>query len=375
MSKHLSLLPLMAAVCIFLSACKPTGRTLPSATGSIYECVVVTDQRCYDTVAAVMAADMPCLPQMEPYFTVSRVSPNLFDDFLKSARNVLLVDINPNRYTTSKAVYRRDYWSKPQAVCRLQAPDTAAFVHYWQQYGPTIREWFVREELARQIRFLRGSINKEVRTSLQQYFGCDMLIPEDYMLIMDTTLTVSATPHSTLRTNGGVSRSSSQRTARCEVRVLWCCNAKGSIRRDLMVYTYPYTDTLTTDNLCFMRDEVMSRLVSGSVEGSFMGTEYKHFPPQMRYVQPIEETMNPRETMETGEYMETMDSSHSFYAAELRGLWRLYGGEAMGGPFVSLTQVVDGDRILTAEAFIYAAGQKKRNALRQAEAILYSFNS
>ncbi len=45
----------------------------------------------------------------------------------------------------------------------------------------------------------------------------------------------------------------------------------------------------------------------------------------------------------------------------------------MGGPFVSLTRLdqVNG-RIVTAEAFLFAAGQKKRNAMRQLEAILYT---
>ena len=58
---------------------------------------------------------------------------------------------------------------------------------------------------------------------------------------------------------------------------------------------------------------------------------------------------------------------------ETRGLWKILDGEAMGGPFVSLTRLdqVNG-RVVTAEAFLYAAGQKKRNALRQIEAILYS---
>ena len=86
-----------------------------------------------------------------------------------------------------------------------------------------------------------------------------------------------------------------------------------------------------------------------------MGTETKHFPPVSRYVSALR------------------DSIGGFYAVETRGLWRLEDGEAMGGPFVSLTRLdqVNG-RVVTAEAFLFAAGQKKRNALRQQEAILYT---
>jgi hypothetical protein len=82
-----------------------------------------------------------------------------------------------------------------------------------------------------------------------------------------------------------------------------------------------------------------------------MGTEYKFMPPQMR----------------------TILVQDSILAYEIRGLWRIQNGEAMGGPYVSHTRLdhING-RVVTAETFIFAAGQKKRNALRQAEAILYT---
>ena len=324
---------LLAAV-MLLAGCGKSGRTLPSATGSIYECVVVTHNTPYSAIAAVMEADMPCLPQMEPYFNLSHVEQAAFDDFLRSARNVLIADTDSSRYTQVKVHFSRDNWSKPQAVCRIQAPDTAAFAAWWSNNDTAVRDWFVREELARQGRFLRGSTNKQAREALQRNMQCDILVPEDYMLLKDTA------------------------------GLIWCCNSKGPVRRDLVIYSYPYTDSLafTAEHLCSKRDEVMGRLVSGSVQGSYMGTEYKHFPPQVRYIQPLQPVS-----------ASAAAAAPSFYAAEVRGLWRLYGGEAMGGPFVShsVLDYVSGN-IITAEVFVYAAGQKKRNVLRQAEAILYT---
>ena len=95
----------------------------------------------------------------------------------------------------------------------------------------------------------------------------------------------------------------------------------------------------------------MCRIVKGSVEGAYMGTEYKVMPPQMRRVA-------------------VQDSVQAY---EVRGLWKILDGEAMGGPYVSHTRLdqVNG-RVVSAETFLYAAGQKKRTALRQAEAILYT---
>ena len=141
------------------------------------------------------------------------------------------------------------------------------------------------------------------------------------------------------------------------VNVLWCCNNKGPMRKDVVVYSYPYTalEQFSGDSIISMRNAVLGQLVSAQVEGSYMGTEYKHFPPRSRQVAALRDTVG------------------GFYGIETRGLWKIYNGEAMGGPFVSLTRLdpVNG-RVVTAEVFLFAPGQKKRNAMRQLEAILYS---
>ena len=367
--RMISCLLLIATAMMMVGCGKSTGRTLTSATGSIYECLVVMNDDAltqeqlseiakyslvneasgyskpianqYDLVEAVMAADMPCMPQMEPYFRLTHVKPALFDDMFKPTRNILFVDIDPAKYTQLKAKVSNDYWSTPQAICRIQSPSQEEFVGYWLEHGKEIREWFVNQEITRQMKFYRASTNKEARAILQEQ-GYDMLLPEDYIVIMDTVL-------------GGASTYSLRRPTMIEpeVRLLWCCNNKGPMRKDIVVYSYPYTDanTFTADFLNAKRDGVLSRFITGSVEGSHMGTEYKVMPPQMRNVIVQEDEQ----------------------ATEIRGLWKILDGESMGGPYVSHTRLdqVNG-RIVTAEAFLYAAGQKKRNALRQAEAILYT---
>ena len=310
-------------------------RVLTSATGSIYECLIVCDNTVENAVQEIMGADMYGLPQMEPYFTTSHVIPAQFDDLFKSSRNILQVDINPNKYTLVKATKGRDVWSKPQAVIRIQAPSEEAFLNYWKESGEQAREWFVQEELARQGRFYRANTNKNARAILQKR-GYDMLIPEDYITIKNEKLKINNEE---------------------EIDVLWCCNDKGPMRKDVIVYSYPYTarEQFSGEAIIAMRNEVMGQLVSAQVPGSHMGTEYKHFPPVTRQVPALR------------------DSVGGFYAMETRGLWKIIDGEAMGGPFVSLTRLdqVNG-RVVTAEVFLFAAGQKKRNALRQQEAILYT---
>ncbi len=314
---------------LMLLACS-NDRLLTSATGSIYECLIVSDAVVKNAVCETMGADMYGLPQMEPTFTVTHVTTGQFDDFLKSTRNILLVDVDEHKYTQVKANRSRDVWSKPQAVLRIQAPSDEAFLNYWAENGEVIREWFVREELARQLRFYRANTNKDARAVLNKQ-GYDMLIPEDFMLIMDTCLN--------------------------DIPVLWACNNKGPMRKDIVVYSSPYTaqEQFSNEAIINTRNAVLGQLVTAQVPGSHMGTEYKHFPPVSRQVSALRDTVG------------------GFYAVETRGLWKMLDGESMGGPFVSLTRLdqVNG-RVVTAEVFLFAAGQKKRNAMRQIEAILYS---
>ena len=60
------------------------------------------------------------------------------------------------------------------------------------------------------------------------------------------------------------------------------------------------------------------------------------------------------------------------FAAEVRGLWEVEG-DAMGGPFVSITRLDEvNQRIITAEVFIFSPEKNKRNTLRRIEASLYT---
>lgn len=365
---------LCAMALLMLTACKDGGRTLTSATGTVYECLVVMNSKplsqsalqqigaiqtatgsayaedvttTYDLVKMVMGADMPCMPQMESYFKLTQVPTVAFDSYLKPTRNILYVDIDPNKYTQTKAKVATDHWSKPQAYYHIQCPSDEAFVAYWLEHGEQVRDWFVREEMRRQVRFYRASTNKQARAALERRMGADMWIPEDYMLIMDTVITVSQPDQ----------QSVSEAPNDDKVTILWCCNNKGAMRRDLVVYSYPYTDanTFTPEYLNKRRDQVLGQVVSASVDGSYMGTEYRVFPPMMSYIAGLNPTKD------------------EFYAVEVRGLWKIYDGEAMGGPYVSHTRLDEArHQVITAETFVYASGQKKRTALRQAEAILYT---
>lgn len=318
---------ILMAVALVFASCKSTTKTVPTTTGSIYELLVVVNNNYWegqqgDTLKAYLEADMPCLPQMEAYFDLSQVSWAHFDDFLKPVRNILMVDVNPEKYDSCRLSFATDLYAHPQAVAKVTAHSGEELTTFLSEKGKTIQNYFLRQELLRQAGFYKTFCNNDARELLLHKWGILMDIPSDYQIIRE------------------------------DEDFVWFCNDNGPKRRDIIVYTYPYqsANIFCCDSLCAKRDEVMHR-IEGYVEGSYMGTEYKHFPPQM----------------------EAITVNNGAYCAELRGLWKLKGGAAMGGPFVQHTRVDEvNQRVVTAEAMVYAAGQKKRNVYRQAEAVLYT---
>lgn len=321
---------ILFAICAFaliMSGCKESGVTKVTATGSIYEVLVVMDNQYWesaagDTLRSYLEADMPCLPQMESYFTVMQAQTSTFDDALKSVRNILYVDVNPDRYTQPRIHYRADVYSHPQAFASVTAPNREELTAFITEKAQEIQQFFLRQELERQAAFYRNFCNHDASDLIARKFGVEIKIPSDYQVIQE------------------------------DEYFIWCCCDNGPKRRDLVIWSYPYTDpnTFTCEFLCEKRDSVLRR-IDGYVDGSYMGTEYKIFPPQMKAI----------------------GINGGAYCAEVRGLWKMKGGAAMGGPFVQHTRLDEiNQRIITVESFIYAAGQKKRNTYRQAEAILYT---
>ena len=76
----------------------------------------------------------------------------------------------------------------------------------------------------------------------------------------------------------------------------------------------------------------------------------------------------------TGMYMRTAaiteTTQNKGKSVTIRGLWEMKD-DAMGGPFIAYWKE-NGGKIIVSEAFIYAPGRKKRNALRRLEAVLYT---
>jgi len=269
----------------------------------------------------LLNSDMEDLPQPEPVMSVHQCTQQEFTDVLKPSRNLLLTEIS-DKYTSPKITYSKDKWAAPQAVVRIVAPNDSSFAATIKQYGKNILDYYIRMERERQIAFNKNYINEAKKVEVEKIFGIQIDIPQ------------------------GISKTTIKKD------FYWLTNDLPGVNQNIVIYSYPYTDknTFTKEFLIAKRDSVMKANIPGEIDGSYMGTELKWAQPTFNEIW-----------------------VNKGYCAELRGLWRMKNGAAMGGPFYSHTRLDEiNQRVITMEVFIFAPGTKKRNPIRQLEAVLFS---
>jgi len=317
---------ILALLVIALNGCISSDRTLPAVSGSQFELLVVMNDTAWKApvgrqLSELFSQDMVGLPQSEPVLAVHQCNPVEFTDVLKPSRNIVFVEIG-DKYTTTKISYGKDRWAYPQAVVRITAPDDTTLQSSLKQYGKFVVDYFVKAERDRQIAFNKSYINENAKAEIEKMFGIQIEIPQ------------------------GISKAVKKND------FYWITNDQAGIRQDIVIYSYPYTDKkmFTKEALIARRDSVMKAYIPGELKGSYMGTELKYAEPVFNEIW-----------------------INEGYCAELRGLWRMYNGAAMGGPFFSHTRLDEvNQRVITVDAFVFAPGHKKRNAMRQLEAVVYT---
>ena len=308
-----------------LSACS-NSPTLPTATGAAGEILMVINEDVFksnvgDSIIQILNHDVPCMPQSEPMFNISRTNFEGFTSIIKPARNIILIDAG-RAYSKVKIKTEENKWGKPQAILSIQGPTTQEVADAIGKYKYQIANYFVKAERDRAIKHHQRYSEKEMVKKVEEHLGFYMAVPRNMV--------------------------------RCKKadNFMWISNNAGNMNRNIVLYTYPYTeaDAFTRAKLLQKRDSVMKLHIPGPVENSYMTTEYRFEPP----------------------IWEETALANNQYAIRLQGMWRVEG-EFMGGPFVSISCLDEkNQRIITAEAFIYAPNQYKRNAMRQLEGALYT---
>ena len=145
-----SLLISFLMLLVIMGACS-SGPVMRNATGFAYEIVVTMDKADWDAPAgkaikAELTSDIPGLPQAEPAFKITYVTPDQFNGLLTYVRNVLIVRIDKSQYTKVSLNYENNRWAKGQVVMTLTAPDDAAILEYVKAHPRNIVEFFTKCE-------------------------------------------------------------------------------------------------------------------------------------------------------------------------------------------------------------------------------------
>lgn len=169
---------LAACVAMTLTAIVATGcgGKMPLKTGSSgapYEVTVVGDST--GIVARVLSAAMPGLPQEEPMFDVVEVKGHGNGAAYSTSRNIVKIDIDPKQYAQTTVKYAINEHAEPQIVVRVCAPSAAALRR--QLPGKALVQLLCRHEMGAETARLGKRHNPEAERTIEQMFGCRMLVP------------------------------------------------------------------------------------------------------------------------------------------------------------------------------------------------------
>jgi hypothetical protein len=300
------------------------GAKMETITGKSNEVVIVIGKEIWkgevgSLMRETLAQPQSSLPQEEPIFSLIDVPPDAFINLFKSSRNIITVKIS-STYTEPKVEFARNTWAYPQAVVNIQASSADNFEELFIANSDNIIGYFLKAEKDRLKKTYLNSHEKAVHNALLEDFNIKLYVPTGFRIVKNDS------------------------------SFAWVRYETPLITQNIFVYTYPYESdsTFTQAYLISKRNLVLKQNVPGPMPGSYMTTEME-LPKDLNFL-----------------------TYNGNYACEMRGLWRVEH-DFMGGPFVSLKVLDPGKQwIVNVEGNVYAPKNKKRNYIRQLEAMIYS---
>lgn len=316
---------LMLGLTLFcLYSCNTKNSSDPNSTGQGSEILVVCEKADWDalagkTVRDALTQELEGLPESETEYTLINVPYAKFSSFLRTHRNVLILDIKKEN-TKSGIETTKDTWSHPQRVIKIIAPDDSSFVAVFNKYKKSIKDLFVQNERARFAGQNALSRNLKVESMMEKDFGIRMILSSDFYQAKKTK------------------------------DFLWLRKETTEMSLGLMIYYFPYTDTnqLSNSAILLKRNEITRQFIPGPADGSYMEVADE-------VIKPVADRIRFKGS----------------YAVETRGLWQTHG-DFMGGPFINYSVVdTSQNRIVVFDGYVYYPNKSKRNFIRQLESIIW----
>lgn len=323
-----SILYLSIIISIFSSCAKDTGPYVPASSGAPGQILIIMENQKWkygpgEIVREVFNTPYEILPQNEPVFDYSHIPPEVYSDLLNKSRNILIAKISVNvkkpEVTISKNVH-----AKPQMIITVKAKNNKEFEKLFKENADKIVYSLTNAERKRLIKVYKGKFaEKKIIDTLKNKHNIYLSVPQGYTLDVDSN------------------------------NFMWISRETPRSSQGILIWEYPYTDTLqlSLENLTAKRDSICKQYVPGPEDSTYMTTEYI-----------IDPTFN--------EFL-----LNKKYAVLIKGLWKITGkkGVFMGGPFVEITIADDKrGRLITADGYVYGGRKKKRELMRQVEAVLFT---
>lgn len=310
-------------------------RRLPRHSGESGEIIVVMPEGLWlsnpgDSLRTILEQTYPQLPQPEPYFNLLHFAPHEMSDLLRHHRNIVKVVIGPDSEGKNNVGLSRDKWSKNQLVFTIRAEDEEKFYSLLHTQVEQLVDVIDEKERARYRSKYRAVNDKDIEEKIAKDFKISITIPRECE----------------------IAESSENFMWVKRERIKYLGNSGHDITQGFFIYRYPYTSDslLSQEAILAKRDAFLKKYVPGPNEGTYMTTEYR-FEPSSE--------------------IKTVDEKYNVYT---HGLWRTEN-YFMGGPFVQRTTTSnDGKYVICVSGFVFAPKFKKREYIREIEAILQSVN-
>lgn len=292
---------------------------LPDSVGAINTLSVVIENDMWkgavgDTIRKYYAAEVIGLPWVEPLFSIHQMPPEVFTDFARSSRNILVVQ----KDTAVTAGIKTDLYAEPQKVGIIKAATVEAITKKIAGTADKMIATFKKNDIKEsQQRFTR-SLNRE--TALQEELGISLTMPSVYKI------------------------------AKQENNFFWIERQIQKGTMNILVYEMPLNsipdDSTRVEEIVKMRDSIGEKYIPGREEGMYMITEKAYAP----YV--FDAEISGREAIET------------------KGMWEVKNF-MMAGPFINyIVEDTPNDRLIVLEGFTFAPSTNKRDYMFELEAIL-----
>jgi len=329
------------------SSCKQQTDLLPSITGKVNEILVIANKNLWnspvgDTLRAYFQQEQDGLPQAEPVFDMLNLPEKHFIRDIKVHRNILQISISPDVDSATIKI-QNNPWAKTQKYVRITAPNVPAFYQIFNANKTRLMALYTKAERERLMTTYKRTADTKIFNLFKKQFNLLLYCPTGYYINKDTA------------------------------GFVWISSETKKDSRGLCFFTEPYTheQQLTPDMIINRVNSELEKFIPGPLDG--VTIQRPSNDPAYKPGEKNEKLIRSYMQLDLSiPYTVNHYQYNGHYAIFFRGLWTVTS-DFMAGPYI-LNVVLDeaNNRILYLMGYVYNPNEKKRDMVKQLEAILNS---